>query len=175
MKRSKQAYREFLQSDFWKEISAKARERDGKCVSCGSVKLLQAHHVHYPDDWYQTKLEDLETLCRWCHRKEHGRSVPGDFDWERYGIEMEFNRCTGPENSPTKERIIALCKLASDEDEIRKAGHHLRMWVLVNMGKYYNSWIQRTHDNGRNTSAKLHSWALKKAREWSQNRDRSGN
>ena len=33
---------------------------------------MQAHHVRYPDDWFKTTIEDLITLCRGCHRIEHG-------------------------------------------------------------------------------------------------------
>lgn len=73
MSNRKSAYREFLNSDFWKEISAKAKARDGgKCVRCKRKVRLQAHHKRYPEDWYDTQLADLETLCRKCHAKEHG-------------------------------------------------------------------------------------------------------
>jgi hypothetical protein len=85
MRTSQAAYREFLNSDFWKGISTQCKERDGNCVRCGSVKWLQAHHVQYPDDWYQTKLEDLETLCRECHRVEHGYG-PNEFANKWYEI-----------------------------------------------------------------------------------------
>lgn len=68
----RQRYREFLKSDFWKELSAKKKELVKKCQRCGSKKSLQCHHVEYPKDWFQTTLEQLEVLCRRCHKKEHG-------------------------------------------------------------------------------------------------------
>lgn len=49
--KGKQAYREFLGTDFWKELSAAAIARDGKCVRCGDEKRLQAHHKFYRKDW----------------------------------------------------------------------------------------------------------------------------
>jgi hypothetical protein len=72
MTKRQKAYREFLQSDFWKELSAQAKARDKRCMKCKSKVRLQAHHVRYPEDWFKTTLDDLETLCRKCHAKEHG-------------------------------------------------------------------------------------------------------
>lgn len=72
MNKTKEAYQEFLETDFWKEISEKCKERDGnKCTRCPSRSRLEAHHVRYPEDWYETTLDDLVTLCRECHEKEH--------------------------------------------------------------------------------------------------------
>lgn len=67
----KQAYREFLKSRFWLELSAKKRAMVGRCERCKCRSFLQSHHVRYPENWYDTTLEDLEVLCRKCHRKEH--------------------------------------------------------------------------------------------------------
>lgn len=71
----KENYALFLESDFWKEIRVECFRRDGwMCRFCGtgSSGKLQAHHVHYPEDWYKTTLDHLITLCRKCHEKEHG-------------------------------------------------------------------------------------------------------
>ena len=65
------AYREFLSTDFWKEISAEKRRLVGKCEKCGSTRKLQAHHVRYPSNWFDTKLDDLQVLCRIHHEVEH--------------------------------------------------------------------------------------------------------
>lgn len=69
---SKQAYRKFLQSDFWKTLSAEKRRLFPKCKECGSKKCLQSHHMRYPSNWFDTTLDDLIVLCRFCHAKEHG-------------------------------------------------------------------------------------------------------
>ncbi len=66
------AYREFLKTDFWKALSEQAKARDGGCLRCGGDKGLNAHHTVYRKRWEDTLLEDLETLCRDCHRSEHG-------------------------------------------------------------------------------------------------------
>lgn len=69
----KKEYAIFLKSEFWKELSERVkRERGNKCERCGSKSSLQAHHKQYPKNWFETVLEDLEVLCRRCHRKEHG-------------------------------------------------------------------------------------------------------
>ncbi len=48
--------------------------RDGhKCVKCKSEKNLDVHHKHYNHD--KLSLNDLITLCRKCHKKEH-RGAP---------------------------------------------------------------------------------------------------
>src|SRR3990167_7671649 len=68
----KKAYREFLASDFWKALSKAKREMVGRCEKCKRKEFLQAHHVVYRSDWYDTKLQYLKVLCRSCHRREHG-------------------------------------------------------------------------------------------------------
>lgn len=68
----KSAYREFLLSEFWIAMSLARRTAIGKCQRCRSRKHLQCHHRIYRTDWYDTRPEDLEVLCRKCHRIEHG-------------------------------------------------------------------------------------------------------
>lgn len=70
--KGKKAYREFLRTDFWKKLSALKKSMVKKCEVCTSPKNLQSHHVRYPADWFDTKLSDLQVLCRKCHRKTHG-------------------------------------------------------------------------------------------------------
>lgn len=71
--KTKAKYLEFLQTPFWLDLRWKAICRDGrKCTKCGGCDLLQAHHVRYRQEWTDTRLEDLATLCRPCHEKQHG-------------------------------------------------------------------------------------------------------
>ncbi len=66
-------YAEFLKTPFWENLRCQAWKRDGyRCVRCGSAWRIQAHHKVYRHPWTLTVLEDLETLCRKCHEKEHG-------------------------------------------------------------------------------------------------------
>ena len=71
------------------------KARDGSCLRCGSVELLEAHHrttlavlvealgIKSRDDarTHATALWDLnngETLCQSCHYAEHGRKRHAD-------------------------------------------------------------------------------------------------
>lgn len=70
--KNREEYLKFLDTGFWLMLRDRCLERDGhKCTRCGSKECLQAHHVQYPADWYDTVLEHLVTLCRECHEKEH--------------------------------------------------------------------------------------------------------
>lgn len=66
-------YRKFLKSKFWTELSRERRKLIGKCERCGSTENLNCHHKFYRKDWYETQSEDLEVICRYCHRHEHCR------------------------------------------------------------------------------------------------------
>lgn len=71
---ARELYAMFLDSDWWIELSRMKRRMVGKCERCGCKKMLQSHHRRYPDNWFDTRLSDLEVLCRDCHEKEHHRS-----------------------------------------------------------------------------------------------------
>lgn len=67
------AYQLYLESDHWKQLRAVVLARDGnKCTRCPAVSALQAHHTLYRTRFEDSLPEDLVTLCRGCHRKEHG-------------------------------------------------------------------------------------------------------
>lgn len=72
MTKGQKAYREFLKTDFWKSLASEKKRKVGKCEECGSVEGLQAHHVTYPKDWFDSTLEHLKVLCRKHHMNEHG-------------------------------------------------------------------------------------------------------
>ena len=72
MTNSQKAYRKFLASDFWKELSTAKKCLNPTCECCGSKHRLQAHHVFYPKDWNDTTLQMLQTLCNSCHKEAHG-------------------------------------------------------------------------------------------------------
>jgi hypothetical protein len=92
MTRGQKAYGKFLKTEFWKELSARKKKRCKKCSRCGSTKRLQAHHIRYRDDWYDTKLRDLKVLCYVCHKIEHFGEryfLPHGRPWqEEYAIDL---------------------------------------------------------------------------------------
>ena len=72
---SKEKYSLFLDSEFWLDLRHEAIMRDGEiCMRCKKPGILHVHHLIYRASPYDTRLEDLETLCRNCHLKEHGLS-----------------------------------------------------------------------------------------------------
>lgn len=66
------AYREFLKTEFWKNLSSEKKRLVSACEECGSTRKLQAHHTSYPKDWFDSTLDHLKTLCGRCHRRAHG-------------------------------------------------------------------------------------------------------
>lgn len=60
----------YLQTERWDSLRGQVMQRDGgRCTKCGA----EAHHVHHRtyDRWQNEDLDDLESLCRGCHEKEH--------------------------------------------------------------------------------------------------------
>lgn len=69
----KKPYSEFLKSGYWFRVRKTVILRDNKkCTRCESKKGLQVHHLTYKNHFKEHEhLEDLVTLCRKCHKKEH--------------------------------------------------------------------------------------------------------
>ena len=80
-------YQKFLKSAFWRKLRDRRVKKDGCCKNCGGLERLQAHHKVYPSDWYQTTMRQLVTLCRSCHRLEHG--MKPWYSFERAGWRLD--------------------------------------------------------------------------------------
>lgn len=77
MRKTPEAYLEYLESDHWHNLRKVVLDRDGrKCTRCKSRLRLQAHHKFYRMRWEDSEPDDLITLCRLCHQKEHGLITP---------------------------------------------------------------------------------------------------
>lgn len=64
-------YRDYLQSNHWKETRARALQRANyKCEKCSYTEQLQVHHLNYNNLWHEHD-EDLLVVCRKCHAKIH--------------------------------------------------------------------------------------------------------
>lgn len=73
-KSRKEEYLEYLESDTWREVRAKALTHYGKtCVLCGESKRLQVHHRNYERVGGAEEMSDLVVLCRDCHAKFHDK------------------------------------------------------------------------------------------------------
>lgn len=66
-------YKKFLKSKYWLKVKLLVLERDNKtCQVCGTKKSLHVHHKTYEHHFNELEhLEDLITLCKLCHEKEH--------------------------------------------------------------------------------------------------------
>lgn len=75
----KSSYQAYIASDQWRNLRARAINRDeGKCCHCGTSSKLRVHHHTYPGtpkdgQWHLDCLENLTTLCKDCHEQEHKR------------------------------------------------------------------------------------------------------
>jgi hypothetical protein len=55
----------------WRKARARAIRRDGgRCTRCRSTGPLEVHHLD--GDWRNNQPENLESLCRPCHRAAEG-------------------------------------------------------------------------------------------------------
>jgi hypothetical protein len=82
-------YQEKLTDPRWQKMRLKVFERDGfRCCCCGdSTETLHIHHLVYgKGEPWDSPMEDLETLCSFCH----------DFrtDWDKF----TGKRCRTPTN-----------------------------------------------------------------------------
>jgi hypothetical protein len=59
------AYREYLQSDHWRELRLLAYRQYGrKCSKCPATCRLDVHHLRYRWPWSDGVVGDLQILCR---------------------------------------------------------------------------------------------------------------
>lgn len=69
----KLTYKEYLQTDHWKQVKTKALKYYGdSCVLCSSTYRLNVHHRNYDHLWKERIKKDLIVLCQNCHAKFHG-------------------------------------------------------------------------------------------------------
>lgn len=66
-------YKEFLQSDYWKDVRATVLKRDSdKCSICNHIGGIDVHHRTYANHGSEhLHLEDLVSLCHNCHQLFH--------------------------------------------------------------------------------------------------------
>jgi len=80
-----------MKSPHWAQLRGEALKRDGhKCVRCSATEFLNGHHKVYREPLEAGVLEDIETLCRECHRAEHGIEFPHFFLLYR-AMKLEIN------------------------------------------------------------------------------------
>lgn len=75
--RTKEAYAEFLKSKFWLDLRQRKLMLNPACQipDCG-LCTSHIHHVFYRQDWNDTQITDLLSVCGIHHRKIHGIPEP---------------------------------------------------------------------------------------------------
>ena len=65
-------YSDYLKTSEWRKVRDARKKLDSyRCVCCGSSARVEVHHVSYPKNWFDTKTDDLRTLCKECHLTTH--------------------------------------------------------------------------------------------------------
>lgn len=79
-------YLAYLQSDGWKLVVEKVRDRYQACVDCHGkmgCTILDVHHKTYRNLYggiYSGEPDDCILLCRVCHGLRHGKSPMSQID-----------------------------------------------------------------------------------------------
>jgi 5-methylcytosine-specific restriction endonuclease McrA len=60
----------YLLSEHWKSLRKAKIKINPSCEICGAKRRLDVHHIRYRNI-YDVTVEDLQTLCRRCHKKHH--------------------------------------------------------------------------------------------------------
>jgi 5-methylcytosine-specific restriction endonuclease McrA len=62
-----------LGRQIYRRLMKRVLERDGwRCLKCGSLENLQVHHRVKRSQLGNDTLDNLVTLCAYCHMAEHG-------------------------------------------------------------------------------------------------------
>lgn len=156
LSKRQKAYRVYLQSDHWKALRQRAIDRDGgKCVRCSSVDILQVHHLCYRGHLEDALIEDLETVCRECHRKEHGFG-PSDFELKFRELEALLNHDVIPDDAKLAELVAG----AVWQDDQRRVESFFRLMANVRIGseERWTSWLSKSKE----IRIRLWPWARSK-------------
>lgn len=67
----RQWYREvYLRSQHWADLVTRKLRANPKCELCGKKGRLDIHHINYKNI-FDVTIDDLASLCRGCHNREH--------------------------------------------------------------------------------------------------------
>lgn len=66
------AYNQYINSKEWKAKRQEVFDERGEvCEKCGSLHLVQVHHLNYKRFGGKEKMSDLMALCKKCHMEVH--------------------------------------------------------------------------------------------------------
>lgn len=70
-KKKKDSYAKYLEGPVWKKIRAAALERDKRTCRACQGRATVVHHIRYPKNLGEEKMEWLYSLCAPCHDAIH--------------------------------------------------------------------------------------------------------
>lgn len=117
-------YKEYLQTDHWKNVRKRALFRANyKCQLCGSKENLNVHHNTY-ENRGEEKDEDLVVLCENCHGKFHDKIC-------------DENEISSVENNQmVKSKMCPLCnEVVSKEESFEYKGRYYHEKCFVKYSK----------------------------------------
>jgi hypothetical protein len=72
MKRDRKEYLKYLNSQEWGRLRLDALAQHGdRCTTCPSYLNIQLHHLFYPENIWETKVDHVIPLCKACHDRAH--------------------------------------------------------------------------------------------------------
>lgn len=92
---TKEQYHSYLKSDKWKaKVKMRLAIDQYQCQHCGSEVMSRTndshipniHHFHYRNVTQENVIEDLVTLCQYCHGELHEK-----FSLEKMEVEIKTN------------------------------------------------------------------------------------
>lgn len=66
-------YKEYLLSEHWRLLRGAKLQISSRCEICKSREELEVHHKVRRGSWYNSKIQDLQTLCHHHHMMEHAK------------------------------------------------------------------------------------------------------
>lgn len=90
-------YSEKLKSPKWQKKRLEVLSRDNfTCCKCGDTETeLHVHHLKYTGEPHEAPLEDLETLCKVCHKyfTFHHSKMINDYNLKGINNVYKFKTC----------------------------------------------------------------------------------
>lgn len=122
------------------EWATAVKNRDGKCMQCGTTDDLHAHHIKQKST-YPTLAKEVSngiTLCYRCHKKEHEQNRP---------LRIRSS-------SPQRRTLVK--KVAEQADEIARLKESISSLIAlhaneINSLKYTISTLRRDNTNNPKT------------------------
>lgn len=120
-------YSIYLRSPRWqiKRLQALSRDKD-ICQICKENEATQVHHLHY-DNCGNENLEDLISLCRFCHLK-----VDSEAQLRRYENQKNDKKVHYMVRGALADYLVQSLQLTYEEvKQIRPGGPDIAMWLDV--------------------------------------------